>query len=114
MPRGLPIGRLDAAPKQERGSSVEMWRASGGDVDPVAENIRVLNHDIALVNTDPVFDPFRPGSFRIALSHFVLHFGRAAQGVHDTDEFDEQAVSCRLDQPTVVLGNFRIDYLGAN
>src|SRR5438105_812912 len=38
---------------------------------------------------DTVLNPFRPGSIRIALSHFALHFGRAAEGIQHAAELYE-------------------------
>ena len=77
----------------------------GGDVDPVAENVAVLDDDIADIDADAEFDPFRSGDPGIAPGHRLLPFARAAQGVDHAGELDEEAVAGGLDQPAAMLGD---------
>jgi hypothetical protein len=43
-----------------------------------------------------------------------LHFSRAAQGVDDAGELDQEAVASRFDDAAVMFCNFRVDHLGAD
>src|SRR5215467_12124966 len=65
----------------------------------------------------PTLMPMR-NSIRLSLGTVVLRSAipactcRAMQSIHHAAELDEQAVSCRLDEPTVVRGDCRIEQLG--
>src|SRR5262249_10980099 len=50
---------------------------------------------------------------RIAFGHCSLDLGRTAQGVDNAGELDQQPVAGGLDDATVMLSNFRVDYLGS-
>jgi len=43
-----------------------------------------------------------------------LYLGRATQGIDHTAELDEQPVTRRLDEPTIVRGDRRINKFGAD
>jgi hypothetical protein len=86
----------------------------GGDIDPVAKNVAVLDDDIADVDADAKFDPLRDRDHSIAPGHRLLHLGRAAQRIDDARELDEQPVAGGFDQPPAVGGDLRVDHLGAD
>jgi hypothetical protein len=50
----------------------------------------------------------------IASCHLALDFDSTAQCINDTAELDQEPVACGLDDAPLVLGNLRIDQLGAN
>ena len=81
------------------------------DIHAIAEDVPVLNNDVALMDADAELDPIVGRNRLIAVGHTGLHLGRAAQRVHDTAELDQKPVACRLDEPAVTRGNGRIDQL---
>ena len=85
----------------------------GGDIDPVAENVAVLGDDIALVDADAEFDAAVCRSLAIPLGQCGLYLAGTAQGIDDADELDQQPVAGGLDQPAAMLGDLRVDHLGA-
>jgi len=87
---------------------------SSGDVHTVAEDVAVLDHDVTHVDANAEVDALVGRHSRIALAHTSLHLGRAAQGVDEAAELDEQTVTGRLDEPTVVRGDRRINQLDAD
>ena len=50
---------------------------SGGDIDPVAENIAILDNDIADIDAYPELDPLRDSDPGIPDGHRLLHVSRA-------------------------------------
>ena len=82
-----------------------------GDVDAIAENIVLLDDDIAQINADAELDPPRRRHIGIAPRHPALDFGCARHGVHDAAELHQHAVAGRLDDTAVVLGNRGINEL---
>jgi hypothetical protein len=84
------------------------------DVHAVAEDVAILDHDIAHVDADSELDALVRRYRRVALSHTGLHLSRTTQRIHHTAEPDEQAVTGRLDESPVMSGDLRIDQLGAD
>src|ERR1700730_203945 len=72
------------------------------DVHAVAEDVVILDHDVADIDADAELDAPICGHISIALGHASLHLSRTAQRIHHTTELDEQAVACRLDAPAVL------------
>src|SRR5215472_1163227 len=68
----------------------------GRDVDAITKDIAVLDYDIALMNTDPVFNASVWGNVCVPLGHIALHFAGTPQCINDTGELDEHSVACRL------------------
>jgi hypothetical protein len=85
------------------------WR----DIDPVAEDVVVLDSDVTDVDADAEFDAAARRLRGIAFGHCRLYFGRASECADDTGELDQQPVASCLDDPPVVLGDLRIDRPGA-
>ena len=81
---------------------------TGGDVDPVAENIAVLDDDVALVNADPEHDAPVRRHAGVAFRHRALHVHRAAHRVDDTGEFDQQPIAHCFDDAALMLLNLKI------
>jgi hypothetical protein len=84
------------------------------DIHAIAEDVVILDHNIAHVDSNPELDAFIRRRHGIPLGHSSLYLGRATQRIDHTAELDEQAVACRLDEPAVVRGNHRIDQLGSD
>ena len=73
------------------------------DVDTVAEDVVVVDDDVAEIDADPEIDaPFGVHA-SIACSHFALHFDRATNRIDHAGKLAEQTVACRVDDATAVL-----------
>ena len=105
-PLDLPVGVFGQADAARLANALQ----PGGDIDAVAHQVAVaLLDDVAQVDADTVFDPLFRRHTRVALDHAVLHFDRAAYGVHDAPELDDRAVAGALDDAPIVGGDGRID-----
>lgn len=82
------------------------------DVDPVAEDIVVIDDDVAQIDPDPEFDPPFFGDVGIAAPHSALNLGRAFDRVHDAWKLDQHSVTGQLDDPTLMFRYGWIDQLG--
>ena len=81
----------------------------GGDIDPVAEDVAVLDDDVALVDADAELEAlFRRGR-GVAFGHRALPLGGAAQRVDDAGELDEEPVAGGFDDAPLMLGDARVD-----
>ena len=85
-----------------------------GDIDAVAHQVAValLDH-VAEMNADAELDAAIRRHAGVALDHAVLHFDRAAHGVDDAAELDDDAVAGALDDAPVMHGDGRIDEIAA-
>src|SRR5262249_58140423 len=59
------------------------------NIDAVAEDVVVLDHDVADVNADPQFDAALRRHARVALSHATLDVDGAARGIDRAAELDQ-------------------------
>ena len=75
----------------------------GRDVDPVAENVAVLDDDVAHVDANAELDAPLRWQGAIALGHGRLHLRRAAQRIDDAGELDKEAVAGGF---AVIAGDF--------
>ena len=80
------------------------------DVDAVAVDIGVVDHDVAEVYADAIVEPFVGGQAGIARGHTLLDLDRAPHGVDHARELGQHAVARRLDEAASVLGDFRADH----
>jgi hypothetical protein len=81
------------------------------DIDPITENVALIDDDIAEIDPDPELDDFVRWHRAVARGHAVLNCGGAAHGIDDACEFHEQAIACCFDDPAAILANFWIDKL---
>jgi hypothetical protein len=87
---------------------------SRGDIDAVAHQIAVaLLDDVAEVNADAEGDAAIFGDAGVAVDQRVLDFDRAAHGVDDAAELDEQSVAGALNDAPVMHGDCRVDEVTA-
>src|SRR6516225_187801 len=87
---------------------------TGGDIDSIAEDVPVLDHDVAHVDANAELNVLIRWYRGIALAHASLHLGCAPQGADHTAELDEQAITRRLDEPSIVRGDRRVNQFGAD
>src|SRR5579862_9214828 len=105
----LPIGVLgDADPAGLRDAFEPRC-----DIDPVAEDVALLDDNVADVNPDTDFDALLIRNADIALRHPVLHVDGAARGVHGADEFDQYAVAGAFDDTAAMLRDGRFEEFAA-
>src|SRR5215472_7303249 len=83
------------------------------DIDPVAEDVAVLDDDIALVDTDAELDAAVWRQRGVAFGQGCLHFGRASESVNDAGKLDQQPVAGGLDDAAPVNRYLWIDDFGA-
>ena len=101
----LPMGVVGDADAARLGDSLQARR----DVDAVAENIVVVEDDVADVDADAKLDPQVGRHVDIPLRHRALHFHRIASRIHGTGELDQHAVARGLDDAPVVRLDAGID-----
>ena len=101
----LPMGVVGDADAARLGDSLEARR----DIDTIAENIVVVDDDVADMDADAEFDPEVRGHVDIALGHCALDFHRAAHRIDSAGELDQHAVAGGLDDAAAVRGDPGID-----
>jgi hypothetical protein len=103
----LPIGIIGHEDAARFGDALK----AGGNVDAIAEDVVVIENDVADVNADAEFDPLDLRHIDILFSHAALNFDGTAYGIHDAPELNEGAVPCILDDTSVMLNDFGIEKL---
>jgi hypothetical protein len=78
------------------------------NVHPVAEDIVLLDHNVADVDPDAEFDALLGWHPHIALRHSLLLLDCAAHGVHRTAELDQNPVSGALYNAAAMLRYVRL------
>src|SRR6516225_402695 len=86
----------------------------GGDVDAVAENVAILDDDVADIDAHAKFDVPLCRCRGVTGEHLPLHLDRTAHRIDDAGELGEEAVAGRLDDATPMLGDFGIAQFTAN
>ena len=84
---------------------------AGGDVDPVAIDVPVLDDHVSEVDPDAEADALRLGHVRLSPRHAALDRDRARHSVDHGCELVERAVAHELDDAPAVLGDERLDEL---
>src|SRR5439155_10578038 len=76
---------------------------AGGDVDPVTEDVAILDDDVALVDADAELDAVGGRDAGVPVAHRLLHLDRATHRIDDAGEFDQHAVAGGLDDAGLVF-----------
>ena len=105
----LPIGVLGDADRAGLRDAFE----PRCNVDPIAEDIALLDDDVTDMNADTDFDALFIRNASIALRHSALRLDSAARGVHGTDELDQYAVAGAFDDTAAMLRDCRFEKLAA-
>jgi len=63
------------------------------DIDPIAEDVVIFSNHVAKIDTDAEPDPPVLRHLRLSIHHRALDLHSAADGVHDTGKFRQQAVA---------------------
>src|ERR1700722_15283977 len=114
---GLPAhifeGRVDLSPdlpvgvvRQTYATRIGNIFQPCGDVDPIAEDVVVVDDDVADVNTDAKFDPLLLRRGGILLHQPALNLDGTAHRIDGTGEFDQHAVARGLDD-AAPMGRYR-------
>jgi hypothetical protein len=82
------------------------------DIDAVAEDVAVLDYDVAEIDPDPEPDPVL-GRTGFAIDHRPLQFGGAAHRIDDARELHQHAIAGRLDDAAGMFADLRVDELAA-
>lgn len=85
----------------------------GRDVDTIAEDIAVLENDVAKVDADAELDALFLRHALIAGRHVSLDLDGAGNGIHNALELDKHSVACQLESPALVVGDPDIDQFTA-
>jgi hypothetical protein len=80
------------------------------DIHPVAEDVAVLDHYVALVNADAKFDLSVCRAASFVFGHTRLDFHRTSQSVDDAAKLDKQAIAGGLHYPALMLSDLGVDY----
>jgi hypothetical protein len=80
-----------------------------GDVNAIAEDIVVVDDDVADVNSDAELDPEILRYMGILARRAALNFGRATRSIHHAGEFHQHAVARGLDDAAAMCGDGWID-----
>jgi hypothetical protein len=82
---------------------------SRGNVNAVAENIAVLDDDVADMNANTDFNTQVSRDALITLRHSLLCLDRTTRGINSAPEFDQESVAGAFDNAAVVLGDRRLE-----
>ena len=78
------------------------------EVDPIAENVAVLDDDVALVDAKAKLDPPFGWYARVPVRHRPLHIDGIAHGIDDARKLGQETVAGGLDDTTTGLGDLRV------
>jgi len=78
------------------------------EVDPIAENVAVLDDDVALMDAKAKLDPLFGWRACVPVRHRPLHLDGAAHGIDNAMELDQESVAGGLDDAAAMLGDLRI------
>jgi hypothetical protein len=67
------------------------------DIDAIAEDVAILDDDVACVDADAQLDAVVGGHTGVALGHLALHLDGTARGMHHTAQLDQQPIAGDLD-----------------
>src|SRR6516225_9603020 len=77
-------------------------------VDSVAEDVSLINDDIADINADAKLDTAIFGNYSVTLSHRMLDFDGATGCIDRTGKFDQSTVARGLDHTTTMFRDLGI------
>jgi hypothetical protein len=87
---------------------------AGSDVDPVAEDVAILNDDVADIDAHAEFDALFRRDAEVTCRHFALHFDRAPDRVDDAAKLDEQSIAGGLNNSATMFLDLRVAELAAD
>jgi hypothetical protein len=104
----LIMGRIRQANTTGRGDSHQSRRC----IDAVAHEAAIVLHDyVTEIDADTKLDALVGRQTGVAVSYSLLHFDRRPYRIHNRGELDQEANSCRLDDPPAMGGDHGIDQI---
>jgi hypothetical protein len=91
-------------------SALDQAFESSGNIDPIAEDVTLLDHDIADIDADPEahLSPFRL-NFVGALQR-LLNLDCTENGIEDADKFGEHTIAGRVCDATSMPADEAVDH----
>ena len=86
---------------------------AGGNIDAVAEDVLILDDDVADIDLNAEFDASIGRHSVVALGHPPLHFDRAPHRINHARELDQHPVAGSLDDATMMFSDLGIDQFAA-
>jgi len=87
---------------------------ASSDIDPVAEDVAVLNDDVTKIDAHTKLNPSFRGDPGVARRHFALRFDRAPYRVDDACEFDEEPIAGGLNDAAAMFLDLRVAQVAAD
>src|SRR5690348_2427594 len=85
-----------------------------GDIHPVAEDVAVLDNDIAEIDAHAKLDPPFRRDASVARRHFALRFDRAPYRIDDAGKFDEEPIASGFNDAAPMFLDLRIAQLATD
>ena len=104
LPRRPPVPTPRRRSRQARPALP--WRH---EIHAIAEDIAVLDDNVALVDADAELNPLPWWRLLIAVGHPALDLHGAADGIHHTRELGQEAIAGVLYDPALVLCDLGLD-----
>src|SRR5262249_26514536 len=82
---------------------------AGRDINGVAEQVVALNDDVADMDADPKSHRLISRSIGVLLGYRVLNFDATLHGINGAGEIGDEAIACRVEDPTAMRGDQAID-----
>ncbi len=95
----------------DHGTGLRQPLQTRGDVHAIAEDIVVLNDNIAEIDANSELDAAGLWRFRVSRRHAILKRHGAPDGIHHAGELGQEPIPRRLDNPSSVLGDAGLDQL---
>src|SRR5437870_617111 len=80
-----------------------------GDAEPIAIEVVALDDHITEIDPDAQFDAVVGSDEGVPFGDCLLNLDRTAHRIDDAGKFHQHAVAGGLDDPAMVLDDFRID-----
>ena len=108
-----PPGRILLNPRRHANPArIGQGLQAGGDVDPIAKDVALLDDDVTLMDADAKLDLAIRRSVTVPAGNLALDLDRAAERIDNAGELDEEPVAGGLDQPAAMRGNCPVDHFG--
>ena len=107
-PPGFPVALLGVAGDSDAAGRRQRLDA-GGDIDPVAEHVAVLDDDVADIQSHAEHDPVVRRGGRIVAVHGVLNGDCATDRIDRACELREEAVARRFENSSVMRRDLGLD-----
>ena len=105
----LALDLVEGAAGDQHAAGLGQGFEPGGDVDAIAQQIVAVDHDVAEVDADPVFDPLRGRPPGVAVRDRRLDLERGADRLDGARELGDRAVAGAAEHAAAVAGDQLLD-----